>query len=112
MAQGPQVVVLLGGPGAGKGTQAHLLSASLGIPHISSGELLRELSSPGTQSATPAAQRAIKDPTPHFSQSDLVTDVAKTPLLTLEPCTVTQRPSRLRDGSEKSSVTRIARGRT
>jgi adenylate kinase len=50
MAQGPQVVVLLGGPGAGKGTQAHLLSASLGIPHISSGELLRELSSPGTQS--------------------------------------------------------------
>ncbi len=33
---------MFGGPGAGKGTQASLLSQSLGIPHISSGELLRE----------------------------------------------------------------------
>src|SRR6266516_3720282 len=46
----PEVVVLLGGPGAGKGTQAQLLSAALGVPHISSGELLRGQSSPGTQS--------------------------------------------------------------
>ncbi len=35
-------VVLLGPPGAGKGTQASLLCAKLGIPHISSGELFRE----------------------------------------------------------------------
>jgi adenylate kinase len=33
--------VFLGGPGAGKGTQARLLAPTLGIPHISSGELLR-----------------------------------------------------------------------
>jgi adenylate kinase len=37
----PQVVLLFGGPGAGKGTQASLLSQALGVPHVSSGDLLR-----------------------------------------------------------------------
>lgn len=36
------VLVLLGGPGAGKGTQAERLSAVLGIPHVSTGDLFRE----------------------------------------------------------------------
>ena len=35
-------VVLLGAPGSGKGTQAALLSRRLGIPAISTGELLRD----------------------------------------------------------------------
>lgn len=35
-------VVLLGAPGAGKGTQAVRLSAVLGFPHISSGDIFRE----------------------------------------------------------------------
>ena len=35
------VVVLLGAPGAGKGTQAPILSACLGVPILASGELLR-----------------------------------------------------------------------
>lgn len=35
------VVVLLGAPGAGKGTQAVLLAERLSIPHISTGELFR-----------------------------------------------------------------------
>ena len=38
----PLYLILLGAPGAGKGTQAGLLSASLGIPRISSGDLFRE----------------------------------------------------------------------
>lgn len=35
-------VVLLGPPGAGKGTQAQAISATLGLPHISSGDIFRE----------------------------------------------------------------------
>jgi adenylate kinase len=42
MSQEPLYVVLLGAPGAGKGTQAALLSEELGIPQVSSGDLFRE----------------------------------------------------------------------
>lgn len=34
-------VVLLGPPGAGKGTQARLVQQRLGVPHVSTGDLLR-----------------------------------------------------------------------
>ena len=35
-------IVLLGPPGAGKGTQAEAISAKLDLPHISSGDIFRE----------------------------------------------------------------------
>lgn len=35
------VVVLLGGPGAGKGTQAANLTERLGVPHVATGDLFR-----------------------------------------------------------------------
>jgi adenylate kinase len=37
----PVYIVLLGPPGAGKGTQAQVISKSLGLPHISSGDIFR-----------------------------------------------------------------------
>jgi adenylate kinase len=41
-------VVLLGPPGAGKGTQAQKLAEQLDIPHISTGELFRRNIGAGT----------------------------------------------------------------
>ena len=42
------VVVLLGAPGAGKGTQAPLLAARLGIPVVATGDLFRSAVRDGT----------------------------------------------------------------
>ena len=41
-------LVLLGAPGSGKGTQAAKLRDSLGIPHVSTGDLLRAAVKAGT----------------------------------------------------------------
>ena len=38
----PTYIVLLGPPGAGKGTQAQIISEKLSLPHISSGDIFRE----------------------------------------------------------------------
>jgi adenylate kinase len=37
-----KVYVMVGGPGAGKGTQAQLLAAKLGLVHVASGDLFRD----------------------------------------------------------------------
>ena len=42
-------LILLGAPGAGKGTQAELLMQHLGIPSISTGNMLREAMANGSQ---------------------------------------------------------------
>ena len=42
-------LVLIGCPGAGKGTQAKMLSKKFGIAHISTGDLLREQMKRGTE---------------------------------------------------------------
>ena len=42
-------LIFLGAPGAGKGTQAEVVSESLGIPQISTGNILREAAKNGTE---------------------------------------------------------------
>jgi adenylate kinase len=46
-------VVLIGPPGVGKGTQASQLKAQLGVPHVSTGDILRE----AVQAGTPLGRR-------------------------------------------------------
>ena len=44
-----RVVIMLGAPGAGKGTQALRISSAVGLPHISTGDLFRANISQGTE---------------------------------------------------------------
>ena len=43
------ILILLGPPGAGKGTQAKLLASSLAVPHISTGDMFRDHKARGTE---------------------------------------------------------------
>ena len=49
-------IVFIGPPGAGKGTQAARLIELLGIPHVSTGDLLRQAISDGTELGKQASQ--------------------------------------------------------
>ena len=42
-------VILLGPPNSGKGTQAKILAERLGVPHVSTGDMLREACDAGTE---------------------------------------------------------------
>lgn len=47
-------MIFLGAPGAGKGTQAEIVSAKLGIPSISTGAIIREAIKAGTETGLAA----------------------------------------------------------
>lgn len=42
-------IVLLGGPGVGKGTQAQILAEKYNVPHIATGDILRQAVKDGTE---------------------------------------------------------------
>lgn len=60
------VVVLLGAPGAGKGTQAPIVAGALGVPILASGDLLR--------SAVAAGTRLGREADRYMSRGQLVPD--------------------------------------
>jgi adenylate kinase len=47
-----KAIVLFGSPGSGKGTQARMLTQCLGIPHISTGDMLRDRIRQGSELGT------------------------------------------------------------
>ncbi len=51
-----RILVLLGAPGAGKGTQAHILARHLGLPRIATGDLFRAAVRAGTPLGNEAKQ--------------------------------------------------------
>jgi adenylate kinase len=59
-------MILMGPPGAGKGTQAKVLAQRFGIPHISSGDLLRD----AAKRRTPMGVQAKR----YMDRGDLVPD--------------------------------------
>lgn len=61
-----EVVLLLGAPGAGKGTQARFLAEALDVPHVASGDLLRV----HRQQGTPLGRAAQE----YMDRGDLVPD--------------------------------------
>ncbi len=52
-----RALVLFGSPGSGKGTQAKLLTERLAVPHISTGDMLRNRIQAGKEAGTAAAAR-------------------------------------------------------
>lgn len=62
-------LVLIGAPGSGKGTQAERLKRALGVPHVSTGEMLRSAVKAGTPLGVKA--RAVMD-AGHLVSDDIV----------------------------------------
>jgi adenylate kinase len=67
-------LVLLGPPGAGKGTQAKVLSQDLNIPHISTGDMLREAAAKESPLGKKAKQYMLKG---ELVPDGLVIDIVK-----------------------------------
>jgi adenylate kinase len=63
---GRQILLLVGAAGAGKGTQAEILSQKLGLPHLASGDLFRQ----ALREGTPLGEQARQ----YMERGDLVPD--------------------------------------
>ncbi|GAB5402061.1 MAG: nucleoside monophosphate kinase [Aureliella sp.] len=62
-------IVFIGPPGSGKGTQSRKLAAKLGLPHLSTGELLREIIAEDTALSRWLAERLDRG---HFAPDHMV----------------------------------------
>ena len=71
-------MVLLGPPGSGKGTQAKKLEPRYGIPHISTGDILRQAISRGSDLGKEAAHHVERG---HLVPDPLILDIVRERLL-------------------------------
>jgi adenylate kinase len=60
------ITILFGPPGGGKGTQAHYITQRFGLPHVSTGEMLRKEADKGTDLGNEVA--------PIMAEGELVPD--------------------------------------
>jgi adenylate kinase len=90
------VVILLGAPGAGKGTQAARLSHARSLPHVSTGDLLRENRARGT----PLGQQA-KD---FMDRGELVPDALVLDMLAARVAAPDCREGYVLDGFPRTEV--------
>lgn len=68
-------IIMFGPPGAGKGTQARRLGRHLGVPHLSTGEMLRAAKLQGTPEGILAAQYMDEG---QLAPDQLVVDIVAT----------------------------------
>ena len=92
----PLNVLLLGPQGAGKGTQAKRVSAEYGIPHVASGEILREEMAAGTELGN-----RVKDV---YDRGDLVSDDLMIELIRARLEHPDTEPGFVLDGFPRTSV--------
>lgn len=63
------IITLFGPPGAGKGTQGKLLAQHFGIPHLSTGDMLREIAIDGSDLGRDIAATLARG---HFATDEMV----------------------------------------
>ena len=66
------IITLLGPPGAGKGTQGKLLARALGLPHLSTGDMLRDIVASGSDLGARIAAVIDKG---HFISDEMARDM-------------------------------------
>lgn len=93
-------LVLLGGPGVGKGTQGELLSQRLRVCHLSTGDLFRAAGARKDSEKTPAMVEAME----HMRHGDLVPDSTVWELVREQADSLRSRKGFLLDGFPRTLV--------
>ncbi|NRB10471.1 MAG: adenylate kinase [Rickettsiaceae bacterium] len=76
-----KIIILLGSPGAGKGTQGGIIAGILGVPHISTGDIFRKISKEDSKEAKMLKQIMSEG---KLVPSELVNDIIKKFILSEE----------------------------